>query len=228
MDLIKRRPGWTGGPFAGKMDALSAFRNVPLKPQQFCWLMMMVIDPKTGKELFFFDKCLPFGASISCAIFQKFSNALKYLAEKMSGRIYVFITNYLDDFLFITYTKTECNSMLKEFLVLCSRVGCPISTENTEWADQMMVFLGILLDLIRFRLILPQEKQVKALTMIRSVVEKKKITVKKLQSLTGTLNFLNRAIVPGRVFTRCMYAKATELQNSLKVKKQQLKPYHHI
>ena len=83
--------------------------------------------------------------------------------------------------------------MLQEFLIICSKVGCPISEEKTEWATQWIVFLGILLDLVRFRLILPQEKQIKALSLIKNVVTKKKIRVRELQCLTGILNFLNKS-----------------------------------
>ena len=43
----------------------------------------------------------------------------------------------------------------------------------------------------------------------------------KLQKLTGHLNFINRAIVPGRAFTRRMYAKFSG-------KMATLKPYHHV
>ena len=39
--------------------------------------------------------------------------------------------------------------------------------------------------------------------------------------MTGFLNFLNRAIVPGRAFMRRMYAKFTGLDKKLK-------PHHHI
>ena len=40
------------------------------------WLMVMVArHPATSETYYFIDKCLPFGHSISCALFQKFSDA---------------------------------------------------------------------------------------------------------------------------------------------------------
>ena len=49
--------------------------------------------------------------------------------------------------------------------------------------------------------------------------------MKQVQSLTGFLNFLNRAIMPGRAFTRRMYAKlSTKNGKSGEI----LKPHHHI
>jgi hypothetical protein len=47
---------------------------------------------------FYFDKCLPFGASISCSLFEKFSTALHRFTEQKTGN--KDILNYLDDFLF--------------------------------------------------------------------------------------------------------------------------------
>ena len=44
--------------------------------------------------------------------------------------------------------------------------------------------------------------------------------------MTGTLNFLNQAIVPGRVFTRRMYNKMESKIH--KADGQELKPYHHV
>ena len=84
-----------------------------------------------------------------------------------------------------------------------------------------IVFLGILLDGTWLILALPLEKVQKATQYLLSIVGKRKATVHEVQKLTGLLNFLNRAIYLGRVFTRRMYAKITS-------KMVILKQYHHI
>ena len=65
--------------------------------------------------------------------------------------------------------------------------------------------------------------------MIRHAVDKKKITIKQIQ---GTLNFLSRAMVPGRAFTRRMYARLVQILDKKdkdgKPIKQVLKQYHHV
>ena len=43
--------------------------------------------------------------------------------------------------------------------------------------------------------------------MLRMMKDKKKVTVKELQSLCGFLNFINKAIFPGCTFTQRMYSK---------------------
>ena len=86
---------------------------------------MKAWDPLTRIWKYFVDKCLPFGASISCALFQKFSDALRFLREKrlnVPGQI----TNYLDDFFFIALLLSICNNMIHQFIALCNEIGVPI------------------------------------------------------------------------------------------------------
>ena len=102
------------------------------------------------------------------------------------------ITNYLDDFLFVEVSKERCNALVRSFLSLCKELQVPVSAEKTEWAARTVVFLGILLDGWNLVLSIPDEKEIKALSMLQTFVNKKK----------GYLNFLSRAIFPGRSFTR--------------------------
>ena len=146
--------------FFGKTDIRSAFRLIPLLPSQYRWLVMKAEDPETGKTYYFMDKCLPFGASISCMIFQAFSNALSHiLRTKMQSPMC--LTNYLDDFLFIAYTKLLCDQMVASFLEICQKINCPIAEEKTEWGNTQVIFLGILLDGEHLILAIPNEKKVK-------------------------------------------------------------------
>ena len=55
-----------------KSDMTSAFRNLGIRIIDFKYLVMMAESPIDGKIYYFVDKCLPFGASISCAHFQNF------------------------------------------------------------------------------------------------------------------------------------------------------------
>ena len=70
-----------GGCFTAKSDMKSVFRNLPIKPQDRKWLVMKATNPKDGIEYYFIDKCLPFGASISCSHFQRVSNAIQHILK---------------------------------------------------------------------------------------------------------------------------------------------------
>ena len=220
--------------FAGKSDLKSAFRLLGLSPQSWPWLVMRAQDPTNGKWNYFIDKCLPFGASISCAHFQCFSNALCFLFE-FETNTQGWVTNYLDDFLFLALTLWRCNKLIQHFLDLCSELNIPVSMDKTEWGQLRIIFLGILMDGLNFTLGIPIEKRDRAVHMLQTLLNKKKATVKELQSLCGFLNFIGRAIFPGRTFTRCMYAKfanVIKVDVTLNCDRQamayKLKQHHHI
>ena len=185
---------------------------------------MKAVEPSSGKTYFFIEKCLPFGASISCAIFQEFSDALQHITHFLLELERQAITNYLDDFLFISICKIQCDGMMTTFLGLCKDINCPISVERTEWSTVIIVLLGTLLNGHRHCLCIPNEKRVKVMNKLATIKDKKSATIKELQQLMGLLNFLNRAIVSGRVFTRRMYAKLKICDS----KGRRLRQHHHV
>ena len=207
-----------------KTDLSAAFRMIPLDSSSWSLMVMKAKNPNEvdGKDYYFIDKCLPFGDSISCSHFQRFSDALKHIFEYLTGRK-GHVVNCLDDFLFISDSIEDVNWLVEQFIDMCQKLGVPIAVEKTEWGSTKMVFLGILLDGEMHILLIPKEKRLRAVNMLSTLIDKKKSTVKDLQRLAGYLNFLNRAIFPGRAFTRRMYAKFTST-----VKDKKLKAYHHI
>ena len=74
------------GCHVSKSDMSSAFRHVPMKVKSFLYLVLKVAHPETGVVYYFVDKCLPFGSSISCAIFQAFYDAVAYIVSKFTGK----------------------------------------------------------------------------------------------------------------------------------------------
>lgn len=69
------------GPSAelGKVDIKNAFRLLPIHPGDFD------LQGFKFKNQFYFDKCLPMGCSISCAIFEKFSTFLQWVVKEKAG-----------------------------------------------------------------------------------------------------------------------------------------------
>ena len=203
--------------YAGKSDMKSAFRNLPLKVSQFCLLLMKAKCPLDGVTYWFVDKCLPFGSSKSCKIFQDFSDCIAHLVTFHTKRKNV---NYLDDFLFVALLKAYCDRQLDTFIEICGAIGFPVAMDKTTWGEQTIVFLGLLIDLLNEMVCIPKEKVTRAVKMIQLFKQNKKhkATVLQIQRLAGYLNFLCKCIVPGRVFTRRLYSLTSN----------KLKPYHHI
>ena len=201
--------------YLSKSDTLSAFRNLGLCPSSWNWLVMKARSPLDNKMYYFVDKCLPFGSSISCALFQEVSDAVAFIVRFRTRRPLV---NYLDNYLFVAALKVLCNQQLNEFLHVCAVINQPISKEKTITACTQLTFLGFLVDGKNCLVLVPVEKVHKANELISEFLTKKKTTIRRLQQLCGFLNFLCRAVVPGGAFTRRLYSKISP----------KLKPHHHI
>ena len=189
-----------GSPiYYGKTDISNAFRLVPLKGSCRKWLLMKTENPETGEIQFFVEKCLSFGSSISCAIFQRFSNAIKHIfMYKVSCQgLTIWVINYLDDFLFIQIKRLLCDDGIQQFLELCEHIGILVALDKTEWSSEKVVFLGMLLDGKNLIIAIPDEKRRKVTNMLELMVSSRKSTVKNLQRLAGFLNFLNKAYLSG-------------------------------
>ena len=187
-----------------KSDFKSAFRNLRVLKKHWKWLVMKAKDPETGLWYFFIDKCLSFGTSISCTVFQAVSDAIAHIMWWRTGKK---VVNYLDDFLFIALLKMLCKMQLDSFMELCKSINFLVALEKTCWPTTQLVFLGLLIDIVNQIILLPIEKIERGKTMIKILQERKskKVTLKELQQLCGFLNFLGKAIVPGRAFTRRLY-----------------------
>ena len=186
-------------------------------------MILKAKSPYDDQWYFFVDKCLPFGAAISCSHFQEVSDAVAYLVQFRSGKI---VINYLDDYLFAHFRHALCNQQVQIFIEVCTKIGLPISEEKTFWADTIMTFLGFLIDTVNQIIGIPMEKLAKGQNMINHILKlgsmkssKRKITVKQLEQLCGFLNFLSRAIVPSQSFTRRLYAPLCN---------KKLRPHHHL
>ena len=184
-----------------KSDMSSAFRNLGIKRRCWSLLVLMVKSPFDGKIYFFVDKCLPFGASISCSHFQRFSDAVAHLV-RFKAKIQIGPINYLDDFLFIAVMVHECDGQMEVFLTICEKINFPVSVEKTFWSTEILTFLGMLINTLDQVISIPTEKVQRVQSLIQGILNKRKVTVEDLQKLTGFLNFLCRCIVPGRAFTR--------------------------
>ena len=196
----------------------SAFRNLGIKKKHWKFLVIKAKSPVDGKIYYFVDKCLPFGASISCSHCQRFSNAVRHIVQFRTRKPLV---NYMDDFLFAALMKLVCNNQVVEFLQVCELISFPVSLEKTFWATTKLVFLGLMIDTINQCVCVPKDKVLKAVSMIDSVLnsKSKKVTLNQLQKICGFFNFLGRCVIPGRVFTRRLYMYTSN---------DKLKPHHHI
>lgn len=177
-----------------KMDIKSAFRLLPVNPLDF-ELLGFSLD-----GCFYYDKCLPFGCSISPSLFEKFSTFLEYcIRQRLVNGLLI---HYLDDFLGGDKSESGCKENMAIFKDSMEEIGVPLADEKTEGPCQVLVFLGLELDSREMVVRIPSDKIKEVVEKIQGVISKKSATLKQLQSLIGSLNFCCRAIAIGRPFCR--------------------------
>lgn len=196
----------------GKCDIKRAFRNLPICPGDFDLLGFKFDD------LIYYDKCLPMGASISCSLFEKFATfiqwVIKYESPGNPG-----VIHYLDDFLFVGRAGTEeCSQAMKTFKNVSNFIRFPLADDKTEGPHTRLTFLGIELDTKQMCMRLPMPKVKELQENIVYLLGKKKVTLKEMQSLIGSLNFACRVVRPGRAFSRRLIDSTSNLT----------KPHHRI
>ncbi|KAK3103148.1 hypothetical protein FSP39_016826 [Pinctada imbricata] len=195
----------------GKKDIASAFRLLPIRPEDFCLLGFQF------QGIFFIDKCLPFGCSIACATFEKFSTALHWLIEQHSSLDS--IVHYIDDFLFAGPAKSEnCKELMATFDIICDRLGVPISQDKTKGPSTKLTFPGLGIDTDTQTIYVPPDKVQNLQTLLLATLQSKKLTLKEMQALIGSLAFICKALPAGRAFCRRFYDSLSSAS----------KPFHRI
>lgn len=178
-----------------KSDIKSAFRLLPVAISDFDLLGFQF------QGSFYFDKMLPFGASISCALWEKFATALHWLTQNVSRNPN--ILHYLDDFLFAGKAQShQCQNTLDIFQNICQDLGVPIAQEKTTTPATTITYLGIEFNTTLMSMKLPQDKLSLLSATIQTCIQHEKVTLKFLQSLIGLLNFACQVVAPGRAFCR--------------------------
>ena len=192
--IVRQQGTW----FMAKADLSDAYRMVPIRKSDWKYLGM-----RLGNDLFI-DRCLPMGAASSCAIFQRISNALAWIVMSTSPTDCT-VFNYLDDFLFLGRSHTDCEISLKTFIDLCNRIGIPISKNKTIPPNTNLVFLGVGIDSSKRELFIPPEKARRVLEDLKKFLSKRTQRVKKWQSILGKLCHLSQVVSSGRAYLSSVY-----------------------
>lgn len=196
------------GPNAqmAKIDIKSAFRLLPVNPADFDLLGIEFADQ------IFIDKCLPFGCSISCKLFETLATFLQFMVEYRSG-LHT-IDHYLDDYFFVSPKESDdCICLMNTFKNLCQELAIPIAESKTMGPTNVLVFLGLIIDTTLMMVRIPEEKLQKLRLLLLPLLNKKKATVKNMQSLAGLLAFCSRAIPSSRAFIRRFYDLTAKFEN---------------
>ena len=182
------------GSLLAKLDLKSAYRMVPVSPQDQHLLGL------EWRGTVFCDQALPFGLRSAPIIFTAVADGLAW-ALHCSG-LHSFI-HYLDDFLFCGPPASQiCAGALEVAVPLCARLGLPVAPSKVEGPSTTITFLGIEIDTVRQVLRLPQAKLSRLQEALREWTERSSATKRQLQSIIGQLNHATAVVRPGRTFIR--------------------------
>ena len=142
---------------------------------------------------------MPMGCASSCRTFEMYSSTLEWVAKKhlhIEHPVHI-----LDDYLMAASSYHQCCVALRDFISLCNYLGVPSAPGKTIGPQTVLIFTGIELDTkntIEARL--PNDKITKTKTFPSDFLRRKKVSLKKNQSLIGLLNLACSVVVPGRAF----------------------------
>ena len=94
----------------------------------------------------------------------------------------------------------------------------PLAVEKTLGPVQVITYLGLEIDTVSQQVRVPAVKVDALCNKIHAALCKKKLSLVDLQSLVGSLNFVCRAVSPGRAFLRQLIALSRGLS----------KPHHRV
>ena len=105
------------------------------------------------------------------------------------------VVHFLDDFLFLAPSKDKCLADMQAFMALCANIGVPLAPSKTIAPTTALPFLGITLDSVRLEARLPVDKLEQCKLLLRDFSARSKVSLRKLQSLIGVLNFACSVVV---------------------------------
>ena len=152
------------------------------------------------------DVRMPFGAKKSPQIYYSITQAVR---EMMKRRGYNTIICYLDDFLIVAQTFSECMQALNELLCLLRRLGFQINCNKLERPTHTITFLRITLDSVTT---IPDDKLTDVELTMRSFISRKKVSKCDIQSLVGKLNWITQCVYGGRFRMRRLIDRSNSLK----------------
>ncbi|KAM9975482.1 hypothetical protein ACTFIW_012066 [Dictyostelium discoideum] len=121
---------------------------------------------------------------------------------RMLRDLNVSVIAYLDDLLIVGSTKEECLSNLKKKMDLLVKLGFKLNQEKSVLEPtQSITFLGLQIDSVSMKLLVPKEKKKSVIKEIRNFLKLDCCSPRKLAGLKGKLIALKDAVIPFRLYT---------------------------
>ena len=176
------------GALLYKIDVSRAFCHVKIDPGDYDLLGLDV------------DTWVPFGMRHGSQIFQRISDAVRYI---MHQKGYTMI-DYIDDYVSMGVPNVAWSSY-DALTGLMRELGLTISTKKLVPPATQVTCLGILIDTVRGTIAIPPEKLENISQAVRQWLGKDVASKHQLQSILGLLLYIHKCVKPAQVFLNRMF-----------------------
>ena len=188
-----------------KFDWLDAFRQILIAPAD----VPLVAFQLDGE--FWLDLRLPLGLRSSPAVFCRYAQQLKWIAQEKFGIKWLF-NSYGDYFAIGTTSgEQEAQGIFRKLKELCEHLGVATKDSKDVPPTALLVYLGIKFDLARMLVRIPREKIEETLEQVHAAMKEAKVTVRVAQSLLGSLVFVCCVVISGNAFVSRIIARIRAL-----------------
>ena len=175
------------------MDVSRAFRHIKIDPHDYDLLGL-----KWQNDAFF-DTCLPFGNRHGTQIFQRVSDAVRYIMHVKGFTV----SNYVDDFIGLG-TPDVARRSYDTLHDVMNKLGLDISHRKLVPPDTVAVCLGVEINTIKSTVSIPVDKLTQVVTLVNEWLPKTSCSRRQLQSLLGNLLYIHKCVKPARIFVNRM------------------------
>ena len=161
-DIIDMALHLRPGIWSRRIDILHAFRNASMAESEISTLAFSL----NGKT--YLNVALAFGASSSCAIFEKIATCLEFIVTNETK--IPWLSHFLDDFPMLQKTRELLIHFMNEFYRIMAEINMPVAVERTLGPTQILEYLGLLLDFINQTIGIPEKKWIKCLQLIEGLL----------------------------------------------------------
>ena len=147
------------------------------------------------------DMCVPFGMHHRSQIFQRPSDAVRYIMRQRGFQI----IDYIDDYVGFGVPQVGRASFASLF-ALKNDLGLTISDKTLVPPSTQVVCLGSLIDTKKGTVSIPPDKFCQINDTITEWLARKICTKHQLQSLLGLLLYIHKCVKPARAFLNRMLA----------------------
>ena len=189
-----------------KIDISRAFKHLPIDPRDIKFLGLFWNG-------YFIERNLCFGYKNGSALFQRFSDSIRFIMSQEGH----FIQNYVDDHLCLGKAN-DCRKAFDRLQILLTELGLQISEHKTVEPCTEVVCLGIVVNTEKFTVSVPKDKLEDIKKVCFSWLQVKNCNKRQLQSLLGSLLYITKCVRYSRAFLNRLLKLLRDNHNNKTIK----------